>query len=312
MSQWQLLSVFNTVAEESSFSGAAKRLELTQPTVSFHIDNLEKTFGCPLFQRTARGVKLTVYGEALFAHTSKIKMQLETAYQQLQYMRRGESGEIHIGASTIPAEYILPKLIAEFLRAKTGLQIFLHTGNSETIMNAYATGEFPIAIVGVLPENGSMVLKLWSDEIVLIAHPDTASLLGKSPSLDAVFSHHFVSRPSSSGSLRTVRAALKEQGISPERMHVVLNVNGNEAVKSAVMNKIGLGYISKWAVQNELQSGALTIVQVPGLTITRRFYAVCQPPPLLNCFQVFWDFLEQQANLLGNPGCAELYRADSL
>jgi len=294
MSQWQLLSVFNAVVEEGSFSGAAKRLELTQPTVSFHIDNLEKTFGCPLFHRTARGVTLTVYGEALFAHTHKINMQLEMAYQQIQHMRLGQAGEIHIGASTIPAEYILPGLIAEFLRDRPGLRVSLHTGNSETILTGFTAGEFPIAIVGVPPENAPAALRLWPDEMVLIAHPDIAALLGNHPELDAIFSYPFVSRPASSGSLRTVHGALKEHGISPERMRVVFNVNGNEAIKSAVMNKIGLGYISKWAVQNETHTGSLAIIHTPGFTITRQFYAICQAPPLLSCFQAFWDFLAKQ------------------
>jgi len=301
MSHWQLLSVFNAVAEEGSFSGAAKRLELTQPTVSFHIDNLEKTFGCPLFHRTARGVKLTVYGETLFTHTRKINSQLEMAYQQLQSMRLGQAGEIRIGASTIPAEYILPPLIAEFLRDRPGLQISLQTGNSETILSGFTAGEFPIAIIGMPPANDQLSFRLWSDELVLIAHPDIAAALGKDPGMETIFSYPFVSRPASSGSLHTVHAALREQDISPERMRVVFHVNGNEAVKSAVRNQIGLGYISKWAVQEELAAGQLQIIPTPGFAITRQFYAVCQPPPLLICFQAFWDFLTQQPRSTNNP-----------
>jgi molybdate transport repressor ModE-like protein len=76
MSQWQSLSVFLAVAEEGSFSGAAKKLEITQPTVSFHIDNLEKKLGCPLVERTAKGTTLTVYGEVLFANLGKAEALL--------------------------------------------------------------------------------------------------------------------------------------------------------------------------------------------------------------------------------------------
>ena len=84
MSFWQSLSVFGAVVEEGSFSGAAKKLDLTQPTVSFHIDNLEKNFGCPLFQRTSRGVTLTVYGDTLRNYTSKINVQLEEAHNHIK------------------------------------------------------------------------------------------------------------------------------------------------------------------------------------------------------------------------------------
>lgn len=293
MSQWQLLSVFNAVVEEGSFSGAAKRLDLSQPTVSFHIDNLEKSFGCALFQRTGRGVVLTAYGELLFSHTSKIDTQLETAHKQIKAMLQGKYGEMIIGASTIPAEYILPGLIAEFLRDRPELRILLQVGSSKTILAGFTAGDYPIAIVGMHPGNEHKVLDLWPDEMVLIAHPDIRAVLGEKPALETILAYPFVSRLSTSGSLQTVHNALKERGASPNRMRVVLEVNSNEAIKAAVLNKIGLGYVSKWAVQEELYSGRLAAIQIPGFTITRQFYAVCQDHPLLNCFHLFWEFLQR-------------------
>ena len=105
MSHWHSLSVFIGVAEEGSFSGAAKRLELTQPTVSFHIDSLEKKFGCPLFQRTAKGATLTVYGETLYQNTRIISSLLDETEKQLKAMREGAAGKILFGASSIPASW---------------------------------------------------------------------------------------------------------------------------------------------------------------------------------------------------------------
>lgn len=295
MPQWQLLSLFNTVAEEGSFSGAAKRLALTQPTVSFHIDNLEKIFGCPLFQRTARGVALTDYGKLLFDHTRKIDNQIKLAHQQIQHMLRGEAGELVIGASTIPAEYILPGLIAGFLRDRPGLRFSLQTGTSDTILTRFAAGDFPLAIVGIPPGDEYPTLDLWPDEMVLVAHPDLRSSLGEHPTLETVLAYPFVTRPASSGSRQAVGRALKEHGLSPDRLRIVLEAGGNEALKAAVINRVGLGYISRWAVQDELQAGRLAVVQIPRFRITRHFYAVHQAAPLLNCCQSFWNFLAGRA-----------------
>ncbi|MDR3592132.1 MAG: LysR family transcriptional regulator [Negativicutes bacterium] len=295
MSYWQSLAVFGAVVEEGSFSGAAKKLELTQPTVSFHIDNLERDFGCQLFQRTARGVTLTVYGEILLHHTSKINAQLSEAHNQIKAMLAGAAGTIALGASTIPAEYIVPQLIASFLRAQPGLRFSLHTGDSQTVLTGFASGDYPIAIVGTHPGNDHPVLELWPDELVLIAHPAICDQVGPAPSLAELLSFPFVARVVSSGSLRTVHAALESRGISPAQMRIVLEVGGNEALKSAVISQVGLAFISKWAIQQELQAGSLRIIDTPGLKIPRRFYAVCRQPLVPSCFQLFWDALAAEA-----------------
>jgi DNA-binding transcriptional LysR family regulator len=295
MSYWQSLAVFGAVVEEGSFSGAAKKLELTQPTVSFHIDNLERDFGCQLFQRNARGVTLTVYGELLLHHTGKINAQLLEANNQIKAMLAGTTGKIALGASTIPAEYIVPQLIAEFLRARPGLSFSLHTGDSQTVLAGFASGNYPIAIVGTHPGDEHPILELWPDELVLIGHPEICAQFGGAPTLTELLSCPFVARIVSSGSLRTVHAALESRGISPTQMSIVLEVGGNEALKSAVINKVGLAFISKWAIQQELRSGSLQTIATPGLRILRRFYAVCRQPLVPTCFQSFWDALAVEA-----------------
>lgn len=291
MSHWQSLAVFSAVAEEGSFSGAAKKLELTQPTVSFHIDNLEKSFGCPLFQRTARGATLTVYGEVLFHNTCKINVQLAQTHNQIKAMVEGAAGKISFGASTVPAEYIVPRLVAEFLRDQPNLQFSLKTGDSQTILAGFANGDFPIAIVGTHPGDGYDVHPLWQDELILIAHPALRAGLGDSPDFAKLLAYPFVDRGVSSGSARSVYAELEKHGVSPSQLQVVLQVGGNEALKSAVLSQVGLGFISRWAVKEELKSGSLQIVNLPGLKITRQFYAVCRQPLIPTCVQNFWEFL---------------------
>jgi DNA-binding transcriptional LysR family regulator len=291
MSQWQSLSVFLAVAEEGSFSGAAKKLEITQPTVSFHIDNLEKKLGCPLVERTAKGTTLTVYGEVLFANLGKAEALLKVAENQLNSMVKGAAGRITLGASTVPAEYILPGLAAEFLQKNPGLEIDLRTGDSMTIIEAFSAGQFPIAVVGSPPGDGVKSRPLWQDELVMVAHPALADRLGNAPSLEEALSLPLISRGQSSGSMRAVENALAVRGIGRDRLRVVLQVGGNEALKAAIASQAGAGFISRWAVREELSAGRLAVIPLTEVRIFRTFYAICRQPLLPTCLQMFWDYL---------------------
>ena len=297
MSHWQSLSVFLAVAEEGSFSGAAKKLDLTQPTVSFHIDNLEKRLGCPLVERTARGANLTVYGEVLYGNTRKAEALLITTENQLKAMVAGASGRVIVGASTIPAEYILPGLIAAHLRQNPAVTVNLRTGDSQTMLDAFHRGELPIAVVGSRPAGDCEAHPLWQDELVLVAHPQLAARLREAPSPEDVLALPLVARSKTSGSMRAVYDAFSTHGIGPDNLRITFQVGGNEALKAAIVNQAGIGFISRWAVTGELEAGRLTIIHLPALKIVRRFYAVSRLPLVPECVKAFWDYLLTSASL---------------
>jgi DNA-binding transcriptional LysR family regulator len=291
MSYLHSLSVFAAVAEEGSFSGAAKKLNLTQPTISFHIDNLEKEFGCPLFQRTAKGSTLTVYGEILLNNTYGISAQMEETRKQIKTMVDGSAGKITLGASTVPAEYILPKLLAKFMGQYPDIRFSLQTGDSQSVLDDLRAGKFPIAVLGADPGGEFVTKPLWQDELVLVAHSELKAQLGDKPTLAKIFALPFVARAWSSGSTRAAYSALTEHGVSPNHLKIVLEVGGNEALKTAVANKLGIGFISRWAVQQEIAAGLLATIPLPGIKVARKFFATCRQPLIPACIQCFWDYL---------------------
>lgn len=291
MSYIQSLTVFLHVAEEGSFSGAAKKLDLTQPTVSFHIDNLEKNFGCPLFTRTSKGVSLTIYGQKLYETTRTINGLIAGTHQEIQAMAQGSAGRILVGASTIPADYILPPLLAAFLKEHTGLTISLITGDSQAIIEKFVQGEIPIAIVGVKPAEGLDSQPLWADTLVLAAHPDYGQTAQNAPLTEWLPALPFILRKKSSGTASSALAALNRLGIGQDQLQVVMEAGSNQAVKAAILNKIGVGFISAWAVENELKTGRLISLPLPGPVIERRFYAISRQPLLPVCLEHFWQYL---------------------
>ncbi|SCM79071.1 Transcriptional regulator, LysR family [uncultured Sporomusa sp.] len=294
MSYIQSLTVFLQVAEEGSFSAAAKKLALTQPTVSFHIDNLEKNFGCPLFTRTSKGVSLTIYGEKLYETTRTINSLVASTHSEIQAMTQGSRGRILLGASTIPADYILPPLLARFLSEHPGLTLSLVTGDSQTILKRFTQGEFPIAVIGSKPDDSLISQPLWTDALVLAAHPDFKPVSGTSPVKDWLPALPFILRKESSGTARSALDALARLGITADDLTVVMEAGSNQAIKAAIMNKIGVGFISAWAVESELASGQLIVLPLPGAAIKRQFYALSRQPLRPACLETFWQYLIKQ------------------
>lgn len=295
MSYLQALAVFIAVAEEKSFSAAAKKLSLTQPTVSFHIDGLERKFGCPLFLRTRRGAELTVYGRTLYENTRSVQDLLDRTERRLRDLCRGMAGQVTIGAGTIPGEYILPPLLAGFLRDHPGVSVNLVTGDSQTIYGQWQAGSLPICVVGFLPPGRGDARRVWTDEIVAVASPQLR-LPDASWTAEDLCRYPMVLRHPASGSMTVVREALAGQGVTPERCHVVLQVSGNEALKKAAQAGAGLAFLSRRAVERELAEGKLVELPLEGLRIRRNFYALLGEAAGMPAVLALWQLILSRAD----------------
>lgn len=287
------LPIFWLVAKEGSFSAAAKKLDLTQPTVSFHIDHLEKEFGCPLFVRTAKGVTLTVYGKALLERTQSLQTILDETYIHIRQLVAGDAGHITIGASTIPAEYILPEILAGFLAHYPGVRISLQTGDSSSVLRKFQAGSLPLAIIGFQPEPEVHHDPLWRDELILAAHPDfpLPHLADGQLTVTDIVHYPLILREAASGTRQTLLSALSRCGVPGEKLKIILETSGNESVKRAVMGQAGISFISRWAVARELAEGSLRRIPVRDIKIERIFYALWNPPLWPTCLENLWQAL---------------------
>lgn len=295
MTYLQALAVFLAVAEERSFSAAAKKMSLTQPTVSFHIDSMEKKFGCSLFLRTRRGAELTVYGRTLYENTRHVQDVLDRTERKIRDLCQGLAGQVTIGAGTIPGEYILPALLAQFLRDHPTVSINLISADSQSIYQLWQKNKLPICIIGFCPADQPQAVKVWSDEIIPVVSPRLAADFSDTISPVDLCSHPQIVRHESSASRSAVNQALIRLGIRPEQCNETLQVSGNEALKRAVMAAAGIGFISRHAVENELFSGTLIQLHVAGLSVVRSFYALRQTNDELPLIGVLWDYLMAKA-----------------
>lgn len=263
------LITFATVAEHRNISRAAIALHLSQPAVSGQLRQLQDEFGEPLYQRDGRGVRLTAAGEQLVVYAVRIRETFAQAHAYRDALRGLESGTLRIGASTTPASYLLPYLIAEFHRQHPDVTIHTIDGNTTEIVAAL--GSLDIAViegpVGADLPPGTAVTPWREDEIVAIApsgHP--LAMASGGATLGALCASPLVLRESGSGVRQLVERACARAGV---QMRVALEIAGVEGVKEAVRAGMGIGFVSAMSMRHE--GGALQRVRIAPEPLTRQF-----------------------------------------
>ncbi len=262
------LITFATVAEHGNISHAALALHLSQPAVSGQLKLLQEAFGEPLYQRAGRGVRLTPAGEQLLAHAQRLRDTFRQAQALREAMLGLERGTLRIGASTTPASYLLPYLLADFQARYPDVVVTTSNGNSAEIVAALDSVD--IALIEGPPGQslplGTEVTPWREDEIVAIV-PSGHPLAGQERHvLKALGDYPLVLRESGSGVRQMVERAFAREGVA---MRVALEIAGVEGVKEAVRAGMGIGFVSAMSIRHE--DGALHRVRIGPLPLVRRF-----------------------------------------
>lgn len=288
------LEIFIKVAEFGSFSKAAEALYLTQPTVSEHIRTLEDEVGVRLLDRLGRGAAVTRAGQLLLSYAQRILALSREARQALDGFQGRMSGELLIGASTIPGEYILPAMIGRFKEKYPDISITLLIGDSQAAIDWVAEGRAELGVVGArLSHRGVEYKELIPDEVVVVvpgAHPWHGR---KQIMLEELRSEHLLLRERGSGTRAALEAALAEAGLDLGTFRVVGEMGSTQAIKQAVKAAVGVSLVSKRAVEEECKSGLLWCVRVKDLKVMRSFHLATHKErsrsPLAEAFRVFLE-----------------------
>ncbi|WP_250502177.1 LysR family transcriptional regulator [Caballeronia sp. AZ7_KS35] len=263
------LITFATVAEHSNISRAAVALHLSQPAVSGQLRLLQEEFGEPLYQRDGRGVRLTAAGEQLLGHAERLRETFRAAHALRDALRGLERGTLRIGASTTPASYLLPYLIAAFHKRFPEVVVTTIDGNTADIVAAL--GSLDIALVEGAPGHdlplGTTVTPWREDEIVAILPNGHPLADGRdAATLDQLSEHPLVLREPGSGVRQIIERAFAD---CDAPMRVALEIAGVEGVKEAVRAGMGIGFVSAMSIRHE--DSALRRVRIAPRPLTRRF-----------------------------------------
>ena len=272
------LKVFRAVAEHLNFRKAAEHLFLTQPAVTLQIKALENDLGVRLFDRSANRVSLTAKGLLLLRYANKIATLASEAEQELGTEDGKFSGKLSLGVSTTIAQYVLPRLIGAFLSEHPRVQLSLHSGNTDQIVELLLNSKVSIGLIeGPARERGVHTEPFMEDELVLITSPDFEF---DHLSTQQLLTSNLLMREQGSGSRRVVEIALVEKAaLKLKAFKSVMNLDSTEAIKSAVEAGLGIGFVSRCAISKELELGVLKVAEVRGLKIVRHFSLISRSGP---------------------------------
>jgi molybdate transport repressor ModE-like protein len=267
------------IERQGSLSGAAAAIGIGQPSASQHLRLLEAAAGQRLVERTGRGSRLTDAGQVLAARAAQALASLGAAEQELGAIAGLQTGTIHLGASTAPGVYLLPDTLGCFRRSHPGVSVEVEVAASDEILKRLLAGRVQLALVGAARADERIGLEPFlEDEIVGVAKPGLAPLRKGALAPAGLVEFMLLAREPGSSSQRVIDDELRAIGITPAG---IWELGSSEAIKRAAREGLGLAFLSRYAVAEEVERGDLESFRLAGR------------PPLLRHFSV--------ARLAGRP-----------
>jgi DNA-binding transcriptional LysR family regulator len=269
------LLIFTAVADTGSTTAAGLRVALSQSATSGALNELEGLLGAQLFDRIGKRLLLNDNGRALLPQARAVLDGAQEIEQQFGQATAGVATRLRIGASTTIGNYLLPSLVAGYLRTWPGTAIDVVIGNTREVATAVTRLEVDLGLIeGPCHESELGVVPWLEDELAIVASPSHALAAGDAPArvpLKALRQARWLLREEGSGTREAV-----EQALLPHLHHlqVDLQPGSTEAIKQAAAEGLGLACLSLCAVQDLVTLGRLVVLHTTLPRLTRRFYRV--------------------------------------
>jgi DNA-binding transcriptional LysR family regulator len=268
------LEVFVAIAETGSFSKGAEKTDITQSTASQHVRGLEKELGVRLFDRGREGALLTEAGKLLFSRTVKILSDCNGSRNAIRRFLGMEDVTLHVGASDICGTSMIPALLGKFQKYHPKVRLEVHQGNSRSVLRQLVDEEVELGFIGGHFEDERISFEQMGEDSLICAVSSELNA-GRKESLSQaeLCKVPLVAREEGSGTQKSVYEALAGTWINKDSLKIVAQLGSSEAIRRALLNGAGYAFISVHAISEELASGRLTAIRIPGVQISRKFYA---------------------------------------
>ncbi len=263
------------VIEHGTFTRAAEALGLSQSTISFHIKSLESSIGTRLLDRGREGVRATSQGERLRGYAERLCALRGEALEDLRQEASGQRGQITVAASTIPGEYLLPERLAALRKTHPGVSVRVEISESSRAVASLIARECDLALVGRKPQDRSLIAEPFAEDEVVLVGPEPSPFGEPEGAPDEAWLGRvpLVVRGEGSGTRAAVASVMARVPTEPQGPVRVV-VGSTEAAKRCVLAGLGLSFVSRLAVADEIESGRLKVVPMPGTPVPRQFWAV--------------------------------------
>lgn len=290
------LNVFLVAAETLNFTEAARRLHMTQPSVSQHIQALENHFDLPLFNRSGRYLELSEAGKRLAPMAREMMQHWVTTEEMMESLKGVVAGHLLVGCSTTPGKYILPQLLAQFHRKYPRVKVSCQVDSQEKSLRAMCDGEshFCLASAPHTTYRDIEFRPFTKDKIQLIAPLDHPWAAREEIEPDELLEADFIMREMGSGTREAARAGLAEAGIAEQDLKTLIVLGNSEAIALAVQEGLGVGFVSTYII-NRIVQGRVARINVRGLSLCRDIFLVRHTRQAATAAQTaFWEFIEDE------------------
>ena len=285
-----LLLTFLAVARIGKIAKASQTLHLSQPAVTAQIRRLEEQLGVTLFRRSVRGVQLTSHGFTLQESALRIVELIDSSIAGLKQSREPE-GRLSLAASTTIGSHVLPAFIIQYSKRFPKVSLSLTIANTEEVLRRVRDGEIPLGLVeGISKASGVRTQKFLMDELIPVSSNSVVSELGQISQLSQT---PILWRERGSGTRAVVEKALARIGIAKKDLSYRFELGSTEAITAAAREGLGIAFLSRWSIQQELNLGVLKIIPIPELRVPRVFSWVIPSGGLSGTSKSFFDFAER-------------------
>lgn len=288
------METFVGVCKFKSFSKAADKLYITQPTVTSHIQNLEKELGTVLINRCGKNMSLTQAGSMLFKYAVDIINTCEMAKFDLNSYRGKINGHLDISSSSVPRQYILPRILNEFISIYPDVTFSLKDKDSKQVVKNILNWETDFGIVGAMyPSKNLEYIELMEDKLLLVTANNKNFPHKSYETLDSdiLFKEKLIIREKGSGTRELLEETLKKNNISYNSLKILACIEDTETIKNLISLGAGVSFLSERTVKDESSLKNFKMFNVQNFNLTRKFYFVYhknrQLSPLSETFKNF-------------------------
>ena len=292
----QQLRILKAIATKKNFTRAASSLYISQPSLSKQIKILEKNLDTILINRERNNISLTESGKVFLQYSERILILCEESCRALIDLKKGDRGNLKVGASQTIGTYLMPRILALFAQNYPQIDLKVQVNSTRTIATSIIKREIDVAIVGGEISN-KLKKKLTiqpfvNDELSLIISRSHPLAIKKVIRKEDLYCLDFITLHSTSTIKKFIDNILIQNDIQTNSLRTILQLNSIEGIKTAVSLGLGAAFVSSSSIEKEIRLKQIRILKIENLDINRRLSIISNPDcSKSKAFQLFYNEL---------------------